>query len=290
MLSVGRTLTATLALTLALATAAGAADHQMHVTEVHPSGQDASQAFVELQPAASESYPALSYTLASLDGSGQVLGQQTFNPPYGFANTTAPYLVGATGVTPRDATLAIPLAAARRVCFYRGAGTSASNLIDCLSFDAVTDGRSAQRTSPGGVVQACPTPDAPNRQTAEPCAGAPAASGPPADVRAPRLTLAAKLIQRVEAVRVSAVVDERSTLTMTGFIRVEGRKRRFVKIVTPSAPGATTRIRAKLTAAGRRAARRALNQGRDVTAEVRVAARDDAGNTTVTTRSVMLRP
>lgn len=287
MSSTGRTLASALLLTLALAPGANAADHLMLVNEVAPSTQDPGLAFVELQDPAGETFPSLAYTLASLDANGQMIGQQTFNPPYGFANTAEPFLVGATGVAPRDATLTISLAAARQVCFYRGAGTS--DLIHCLVFDAVPDGRSAQRTSSGGVVQACPTPDAPNRPTAEPCLGAPNPMAPLVDATPPELALAGKRRQRVGRLLVGAVVNEQATLRTSGFIRVAGRNRPFVRMVAPAEPGATTRFRIKLTAAGLKAARRALDQGNKLTAKVRVTARDAAGNVSVKKRSIDVR-
>lgn len=281
------TLASALLLTLALAAGANAADHQMRVTEVHLSVQDPALAFVELQDAAGETYPSLAYTLASHDGSGQVIGQQTFNPPYGFANTTAPFLVAAMGVSPRDATLTIPLGGARKVCFYRGAATN--DPIHCLSFDAVPDGRSAQRTSSGGVVLACPTPDAPNRQSDEGCSGSGNPTTPPtADTDPPGLTLTGKGRQRVGRLRLGVVVDEQATLSVSGSIRVAGRKRPLAKVVVPAEPGAIRQVRTKLTGADLTAARRALARGEQLTAKVRVAARDAAGNTTLRRRSIQV--
>ncbi len=159
----------------------------MHVTEVHPSPSNPALGFVELRDTAAETFSATSYTLASHDGSGAVIGQQTFTPPYGFSGSSQPFLVGAAEVQPRDGTLRISLTRARKVCFYRGAGTAEP--IHCLAFDEVPDGQSAQRTSSDGVVLACPTPDAPNRESAGTCAAPapnqlPAAGQPAPDLRA----------------------------------------------------------------------------------------------------------
>lgn len=262
---------------------AQAADHQMHVSEVHPSPANAALGFVELLDASAETFPATSYTLASLDGSGAVIGQQAFTPPYGFARSAEPFLVGAAGVQPRDATLTISLAGARKVCFYRGAGTS--DPIHCLVLGDVPDGQSAQLTSTDNVVLACPTPDAANRQAPGTCA----TPGLPTDLRSPDQALTAKKRQRIGRLAVSVVVDEASTLTAAGSIQL-GRRRLAFKKVTRSTPaGAKTTIRLKLSIKDARLARRALRRGRRLKAKVRIVARDRANNTSLAKRTVNLK-
>lgn len=295
-----RSLPLALALAASLAGTAQAADHRMEVTEAHPSASDPSMAFVELQDPAAESFPDLSYTLASLDASGNVIGQQTFNPPYGFANTAEPFLVGAAGRQGRDATLTISLAGARKVCFYRGAGTSQT--IDCLSFDEVPEGRSAQDTSAETVVYACPTPDAPNRQTSEACAAAPApvatmgtmpppvvAPPPAADTRAPVQSIGAARLQRLRLLGARVRLNESARLTVTAATKIGTKKITFRKISRQLAGGAKASLRFKLSAAKSAVIRRSLGRGARPTVVVRVVARDAAGNVSKRTLKIRLR-
>lgn len=322
-ISAGRTLIATFALTLTLASGARAADHLLQVSEVQPSAPDPTLAFVELRDAGSEPFPAAAYTLASRDESDQVIGQQTFAAPYGFANTSQPFLVGAAGVQPRDATLTISLSGARKVCFYRGTGTGTANEIHCLAFSAVPDDRSAQLTTSETVVFACPTPDAPNNQTSGPCstadapvADAPAESStqqappdsggspppptttsppttttasPVVDERAPAISVSTPRTQRLKRLRIRAVTDEQATLAVSGFVRVQGRRHRFVRTIRAAEAGATSTIRIRLRAAGFEAVGGALRRGERPTARIRISARDAAGNDAVVKRAIALR-
>jgi len=280
-----------LMLSLALAAGAQAADHLTQVSEVHPSATDAGMAFVELHNPGAESFPSLSYTLASVDASGAILGRQVFNPPYGLAGNTQPFLIGGASRQPRDAALTIPLAGARKVCFYRG--TETSDPIDCLSFGEVPEGQSAQRTSSGTVVFACPTPDTANRQTAEPCPGAaptPASAPAPvptetnvatADIRAPGLSISARRVQQLGRLRLGVVVDERATVTVSGSVRVAARSFALATVKRATPAGTRTTLTLKLTRKGTAAVRGALRRGARVTVTARVAARDLAGNVSV---------
>ncbi len=278
---------------LALAAPAQAADHQMRVTEVHTSPSNPALGFVELQDKAAETFPATSYTLASHDGSGAVIGQQTFTPPYGFSGSSQPFLVGAAEVQPRDATLTISLAGARKVCFYRGTGTA--DPINCLTFGEVPDGQSAQLTSSGGVVLACPTPDAPNRDSAGTCSAPaptqpPPPSGQPApDLVAPRQFLVAKRTQRLGRLAVRVRVNEPSTLIAVGSMKVGKKRLVFRKVKRFARAGVRVTIRFKLTKKNARIARRALRRGRKLTATIKVAARDRAGNTSRRKRAVRVK-
>ncbi len=294
-----RTAALSLMMSLALVAGAQAADHVMHVTEVYPSASDPGMAFVELQDTASEPFPAPGYALASLDASGAELGRQVFTPPYGFASNAQPFLVAADGRPTRDAALTIPLAGARKVCFYRGVNTK--EVIHCLTFDTPPEGQSAQLTSTDAVVSACPTPDAANKQAAGPCAGvtppptvgsdpttAPApgatppapAAAPAADLRAPTLRLSARRLQRLGQLRLSVLVDERATVTVTGTGLAAGRKFALIKLRRVCAAGTRTVLRPKLTRAGTEAVRRAVKRGTRPVATVKIVARDSAGNVT----------
>ncbi len=282
--------------TLVLAASAQASDHLMQVTEVHPSASDPGMAFVELQDLAFEPFPSTSYTLASLDASGAVLGQQVFSSPYGFAGNAQPFLAGALNRQPRDAALTIPLAVAGKVCFYRGTGTS--DAIHCLTFAAVPEGQSAQLTTSGAVVFGCPTPVAANRQSAEPCASASPTPGPApapldpalvpaspastsapiADRRAPKLAISARRVQRLGRLRASVIVDERSRVSASGSFRIAGRALALITTRRQVVAGVRTTLRLTLTRQRTAAVRRALKRGAAPTVIVKVVARDSAGN------------
>jgi hypothetical protein len=286
--SMTRTAAVAATLTLALAGGANAADHRSHVEEVDPSAQDPTMAFVEFRDTAGESFPSPAYTLGSRDASGRVLGQQTFNPPYGFANTTEPFLIAGPGRSTRDAALTIPLTGARKVCFYRGFGTS--DEIHCLSFDAVPDGQSAQRTSTGAVVFACPTPDAPNKESAGPCPGSEPGPSPVADDRKPGVVVTVDRAQRVRELRVSVAVDEQATLTVSGASQVAGRSVAYKKATRAVDGGSEATIRIQLTPKRLKTVKRALARGQKLEAKLKIVARDLAGNVAATKRTVRLKP
>lgn len=244
-------------------------------------------AFVEFRDTAGESFPSPAYTLASRDASDRVLGQQTFSPPYGFANTTEPFLIAGPGRATRDATLTVPLTNARKVCFYRGFGTT--DEIHCLSFDAVPDGQSAQRTSSGTVVFACPTPDAPNKEAAGPCAGPDPGLGPVADDRKPMVVVSGERSQRVNDLRLGVVVDEQAALTVSGTTQVAGKAIAFKRATRAVQAGARSTLRIQLAPERLKTVKRALARGQKLEAKLKIVARDPAGNVTVTKRSVRLK-
>jgi glucose/arabinose dehydrogenase len=117
----------------------------------------------------------------------------------------------------------------------------------------------------------------------------------PPDTRKPRVKLGAgrsENMLRLRGVRVSMTCDETCGATLTGSIHIAHVKRAFAlkRVVRPLA--AHRRVKLTLRASRRtlKAIRTALRHHRLVTARIRAAGRDAAGNTGVAKRTVRARP
>jgi hypothetical protein len=287
-----RTLLAVLSAALALAPPALAADHLMLVNEVFRGAAD-DQSFVELVDPSAEPFPSPFYSIAAVDGSGMPFSAQTFGEPQPFQQQTDPFLVGGTGVVPRDATLTMTLPPQSvRVCFYRGAAL-APNVINCLDFGASTipPGQSAQRQSCGLVAAALPTPDQANTETGA-CSGGGGSGGgggggggtttPPADLTPPRQRIGLKRRQDVDRLVVTVTLGEPGTVTVKASVNVPRASRllRFKPVTRSLSADAPVRLRLRLARPARRVVEAALDRGVRLSARVSIVARDRAGNAT----------
>jgi hypothetical protein len=282
-----------------IAAPAYAPDHLMLANEVLPSATT-SQQFVELKDPAQEPFPAASYTLSVHNGAGNMLGSQTFSPPYGFANDTRPYTVARSGT--RDGALTVTLPAGTgQVCFNRGSGYPgfSPGPINCLGYGNVTNpvggadvgpsppaGQSVQRgLTTGSVCAAAPTRDAENS-----CGGSGGGGGGGGDdTTDPRQRIRVKRRQDVDRVTLFVRSNEDATLTVRASVSVPGAARtlRFRTVRRRLRANVRRRIRLRLTRRRKRAVKRALARGRRLRARVRLTARDGAGNASV--RRVRIR-
>ncbi|HKP89553.1 MAG TPA: PQQ-dependent sugar dehydrogenase [Thermoleophilaceae bacterium] len=114
----------------------------------------------------------------------------------------------------------------------------------------------------------------------------------PPDRTPPRLLVARKFRQHVEPHRslfVTAGCDERCRVAARARIRLPGRDEPFEAVATASlAANHGAEMRILLSPQAGRAVRRALDAGHEVTARLRVTARDQAGNSAVKRRRVLV--
>jgi hypothetical protein len=280
------------ALSLALAPAAMASDHNMRVNEVAPS-----EGFVELLDVlpGGEPFPESAYVVIAYDGAGTELSSQAYLPPYPFSSRTTPFVLG----------LAVP-AGAGQVCFERARNPESTKPLEeyrlhCLGYGAVTNrvkrgmpiapapgaGQSAQRQPCGKAGVAAPTRGAENAELPKVCGDAPVCDDPrKADNTPPKMTVALGKSQRVGDFHATVTLSEAGDVNLRGSIVagdlrrrtsgpipnafVYGPIRRDVKARTP------TRIAIPLSRRARRAVKRAAKRGEQSVGYVVTIGRDDA--------------
>jgi hypothetical protein len=301
---------------LAFPVAASADHHLMTVNEVMlSSGGNPAAQFVELLDPIDEPFPNtyVPYKLVAYDGSGARVGGQELGNPFMSRDNTDPFVIAsdAAGLgTVRDAALTFGLPpAAGRVCFTRLAaeepvhciayGCPPPQLPGVLSGPAPADGQSLQRTG-AGVDLGAPTPNATNAAGGLPACpgggggggtgGGGGGTGGTADTTAPSARLGGKARQDVDKVAISVVLSEAAALTVSGTVNVPGAARtlRFKTVRRQAQAGQRVSVKLKLSRKSRGAVKAALRRGRRIKARVKVSARDSAGNTTTSRRSIRL--
>ncbi len=115
------------------------------------------------------------------------------------------------------------------------------------------------------------------------------------DTRAPVVRLGAhhkQRLLRLRGVRVSASCDELCGATVTGVVRIKGRKRAYglLRVTRQLAAHGRAKITLRASIRARQAIRSALRRHRRVTAKVTVVGRDAAGNAGRASRSVIATP
>ncbi|MFL5781259.1 MAG: PQQ-dependent sugar dehydrogenase [Thermoleophilaceae bacterium] len=134
-----------------------------------------------------------------------------------------------------------------------------------------------------GAVTPCPEPKPPVKPP----------TGPPPDRTPPHLTVARRFRQHLAPHRslyVTVSCSERCAVTATARVPVPGRAKPFrvVRSLPSLGKGRRATLRLLLTPAAARAVRSALRAGHEVSAMLRVVARDAAGNQAVKKRPVVV--
>jgi glucose/arabinose dehydrogenase len=122
----------------------------------------------------------------------------------------------------------------------------------------------------------------------DPGGGDPSPPSPPADTRAPHVTIGSLRRQpalRLRGFRLSVRCDELCGATITGTVRVRGSKRTYVLARVARQLAANKPVKLTLRASNRLL--RAIRRHRHATATLKVVARDPAGNATTARRKVL---
>ena len=113
-----------------------------------------------------------------------------------------------------------------------------------------------------------------------------------ADDAGPKLTLSGPKTQELaKRIAVRVKCDEKSTATATGNLSVPKTSKvyRLKEVSQAVEAGDKTTLKLKLSRAARKAARKALEDGADLTVKVKVVAEDAAGNKTTKRRAIDLK-
>ena len=151
-----------------------------------------------------------------------------------------------------------------------------------------------QHGGPGGIGMSGTVVVVPASTTAPP----PGGGSPPADVHRdtspPRLTLSVPRVQRIVGGRglvMTVRVSEEATIAASATISLPGASRVFAlkKVTRQLAPGVKAKLKLRLPSKARAPVASALAHGRRVKAKLRVIAKDAAGNSRSSRRTIGLR-
>lgn len=115
---------------------------------------------------------------------------------------------------------------------------------------------------------------------------------PGADTAAPITRLGGRSRQDIDRLAIRVRLNEAGTVTVSGDVKVRGRRRAFRlrRVRRTVAAGVGKRFAPKLSRRSKRRVKRALRRGRRATARLKITAVDRAGNRKGTRKRIRLRP
>lgn len=118
-----------------------------------------------------------------------------------------------------------------------------------------------------------------------------ASGGGVTDTRPPGTRLGGRRRQDIDKLAIRVKLNEAGTVTVTGDVKVRGRRRAFRlrRVKKTLAANDSTRFGLRLRRASKRRVKRSLRRGRRATARVKITSVDRAGNRTVSRKRIRLR-